>query len=489
MDSSLLTDADLALRPGRGQRSPWLREALAAEGDPEPAPPPTGDVSSDVAIVGGGYTGLWTAYQLQERAPELRVVVIEQDICGGGPSGRNGGFVNGWWDELETLADLYGVEAALEAAREGGLSVHQIGAWCKQNGVDAHFRLGGMLTVSTTPLHDHLPREAAATVTAHGVAEQLVELAAEEVRARCDSPRFRNGMLMRDGATVHPGFLIRGLRRVVAERGAAIHERTRLTALRDTRAATVRLGVEAGGTRREIRAVNVVLALNAWSAAWRPFRNRLLAWGSYMVRSEPIPDRLVEIGWTGGESIVDARASVHYLHATRDGRVAIGAGGGKPGYDGRIGPVFTDDVASARQAAYAFRWFFPDLADVRLTDAWGGPIDVSPTHLPQLGTLPGSRLHYAFGYSGNGVAPSHLAGRILAGLVLGTDEPVTHLPMVNARVPRFPPEPVRYVGARLMRSAMIRREDREESGEASPRWLREMTRIPRRLGYRLGPGA
>jgi glycine/D-amino acid oxidase-like deaminating enzyme len=345
-----------------------------------------------------------------------------------------------------------------------------------------------MLTVSTTPVHDGHPRDAVATAVDLGVAEQLVPLTGEEVQAMCASPRFRNGMLMRDGATVHPGFLVRGLRRVVAERGAVIHEGSRLTAMRDTREALVHLQVESPGGRHQISARNVVFAMNAWSTGWRPFRNRVLAWGSYMVRSEPIPDRLAAIGWTGGQSIVDARASVHYLHATRDGRVAIGAGGGKPGYAGRIGTGFTDDVSSARRAAYAFRWFFPDFSDVRLTDAWGGPIDISPTHLPQFGTLPGTRVHFGFGYSGNGVAPSHLGGRILAGLVLGTDEAVTRLPMVDARVRGFPPEPLRYVGARVLRAAMIRREDGEEAGRTPPRWLRELTRLPRRLGYRLGPG-
>jgi len=207
-----------------------------------------------------------------------------------------------------------------------------------------------------------------------------------------------------------------------------------------------------------------------------------------MVRTEPIPDRVAELGWTGGESIVDARASVHYLHATRDGRIAIGAGGGRPGFDGRIGPVFTEDASAARRAAFAFRWFFPQLADVRLTDAWGGPIDISPDHLPRFGTLAGGRVHYGFGYSGNGVAPSHLGGRILAGLVLEADEPITRLPIVNRRPHRFPPEPFRYVGARFLREAMIRREDLEEVGRRPPWWLRELTRVPRRLGYHLGPG-
>jgi glycine/D-amino acid oxidase-like deaminating enzyme len=232
-----------------------------------------------------------------------------------------------------------------------------------------------------------------------------------------------------------------------------------------------------------------VLAVNAWTSGWPGGRLRSLAWGSYLVRSEPIPDLVAsELGWVGGESIVDARFSVHYLHVTRDGRIAIGAGGGKPGFGGRIGRGFTDDAPSARRAADALRRFFPALADVAITDAWGGPIDVSPDHIPQFGTLPGGRVHYGFGYSGNGVAPSHLGGRILAGLVVGADDDLVRLPIVGRRPQRFPPEPFRWVGARVLREAMIRREDAEQAGRRPNRLLREVSRLPRRLGYHLGPG-
>ncbi|HET7140927.1 MAG TPA: FAD-binding oxidoreductase [Candidatus Limnocylindria bacterium] len=477
--SSLLTDGDLALGPG-GARSPWLREALALETDSLPARALDGFGEADVAIVGGGYSGLWTALQLSERAPDLRVVVLEQDICGGGPSGRNGGFVNGWWDELGTLVDLYGDEGALSAAREVAASVRAIGAWCDANGVEAHYRRAGMLTVSTTPLHDGAWRRSVDTARRLGVGNEYVELSASEVAERCRSPRFRGGALMRDAATLQPALLARGLRRVALQRGVTVHEQTRVNRVRHT-ARGFRLLTENG----ELRARQVVLALNAWGADWPGLRRSILAWSSYMVRTEPIPDRVAELGWTGGESIVDARLSVHYFQVTADGRIAFGAGGGRPGYGGRIGRSFTHDVRDARRAAFGFRHLFPQLADVRLTDAWGGPIDVSPHHLPRFGSLqPG--LHYAAGYSGNGVAPSHLAGRVLAALVLGSNEPLTRLPMVGPPSRRFPPEPLRYVGARIMREAMIRREDLEEQGRRAPWWLRQLTRIPRRLGYHLG---
>jgi glycine/D-amino acid oxidase-like deaminating enzyme len=484
VDDGLLTDADRRLRPGRGARSPWLREALADEGDPAPLPPLSGSTDADVAIVGGGYTGLWTAFQLTERDPALRVVVLEADICGGGPSGRNGGFVNSWWDEAGSLVDAFGPDAAQSAIEESARSVHAIGAWCERHGVDAHFRSAGMLVVSTTAAHDGRWAEDVEAARQLGDPDAMRDLTPADVAARVRSPRFRSGALMRNAATVHPARLARGLRRVCLERGVAIHEGTRVTRL-SRHGPGVRVRTDAG----EVRAGRVVLAVNAWAAGWGPARHRILAWGSWMVRSEPIPDLVrTELGWVGGESVIDARASVHYLHVTREGRIAIGAGGGRPAFGGRIGSEFTDDVGSAPRAAVAFRWLFPQLREVRLTDAWGGPIDISPDHLPHAWTAMDGRVLVAAGYSGNGVAPSHLMGRVLTAMAVGSDEPITRLPIVGRPSPRFPPEPFRYVGARVMRAAMIRREDDEEAGRRPPWVVRAVSGIPRRLGYRLGPG-
>ncbi|MBW3612475.1 MAG: FAD-dependent oxidoreductase [Chloroflexi bacterium] len=474
--------------PSGHTRNPWLREALAAERSPGPMPGLAGDTTVDVAVIGGGYTGLWTAYRLTEHDPSLRVAVFEQDICGGGPSGRNGGFVNAWWDEIATLVELFGDDGALACARAVAASVHDIGDWCERHGVDAHYRRAGMLLVSTTPHHDGRWVSDVRTAERLGHPDAYRALTVEEVAARCRSPRFRGGAHMADGATVHPAHLVRGLRRVCLERGVAIHEGTRVTRLRDRSGPTVRLTAVSDAGTAEVRAGHVVMAMNAWTAGWSPFRSSLLAWGSYMVRTEPAPDLIAsELGWTGGESIIDARFSVHYLHVTRDGRIAIGAGGGTPGFGGRIGRSFTDDRASAARAGDGLRWLFPALDEVAITDAWGGPIDISPDHLPRFGTLPGGRVHFGFGYSGNGVAPSHLAGRILAGLVLGTDDRWTRLPLVGRRTRRFPPEPFRVLGARVLRAAMVRREDAEEAGRRPSRLVRELSRMPRRLGYRLGP--
>ena len=163
-------------------------------------------------------------------------------------------------------------------------------------------------------------------------------------------------------------------------------------------------------------------------------RPRLVTWSSYIVLTEPIPDRLAEIGWTGGEGLADGRFTLHYLRTTRDGRIAIGGGGGRAGFGGRIGPVFTDDAVAAGHAAAGLRRLFPSLRDVRIEDAWGGPIDISADHLPWFGQVRDRPIHFGTGYSGNGVGPSLVGGRILAArAVERADDPALALPLADGR--------------------------------------------------------
>ena len=465
--------------PG-GRRSWWLREALAAEGEPVAAEPLRGTLAADVAIVGGGYTGMWTAYDLLERAPGARIVLLEQDICGGGPSGRNGGFVHAWWDQLPLLVELHGPERALEAARASEEAVGWIGDFCERHGVDAWFLRNGYLQASASPAQDGDWDRAVAACRALGVEDRYVPLTAAEVQARCASPRFRAGVLMPGAATVQPALLARGLRRVLLERGVTIHEGTRVTRMQS--GPPMLLTTEGG----EVRADHVVLGLNAWAAGWPGFRTGLVTWGSYIVLTEPIPGRLAELGWTGGEAVTDSRFTVSYFRTTRDGRIAFGAGVGQAGFGGRIGRTFTDDRRAVERAAAGLHRIFPTLGGVRLDDAWGGPIDVSSDRLPAIGSSHGGRVHFAHGYSGNGVGPSRLAGRVLAALVDGGNDPIARLAVVGARTRRFPPEPIRYVGARLVREALVRRDDTEDRGRRPGTLVRLTSRLPRLLGYRIG---
>jgi glycine/D-amino acid oxidase-like deaminating enzyme len=505
------------VRPSGSRRSWWLREALATERGTAPhlvtaAPPLRGTTTADVVVVGGGYTGMWAALRIGELEPSARVVLVESEICGGGPSGRNGGFVTNWWDEYPTLLERYGPAGARAMGDAMESAVDEIGELCRTHGIDAWYTKAGSLSVSAAPAQDHAWDQAVEAVRGHGLGDRLVPLSAEEVAARVRSPVFRAGVFMPGAATVQPAALARGLRRILLERGVTIHEGTAAVEIDGQRPGP--LGALGSGARRapsrrgngvgfrpirvrttssagdgEVLAGAAILALNAWAAGWPWFARRLVTWSSYIVLTEPIPDRLADIGWTGGEGLADGRFTLHYLRTTPDGRIAIGGGGGRAGFGGRIGPVFTDHLGDVRRAAAGLRRLFPSIADVRIEDAWGGPIDISADHLPWFGSVRGRPIHYGHGYSGNGVGPSLVGGRILAARALErADDPALALPLAHGRPPRaFPPEPARFVGARLIREAAARRESMEERGEDPGLLLRELSRLPRRIGYHLGP--
>lgn len=468
-------------RPGL-QRSYWLREALAAEGDPGPLPPAHGDTDHDVVIIGGGYTGLWTAYFVTERDPAARVAILERDICGGGPSGRNGGFLHGWWDQLPLLVDLFGPEEALAVARAADEAVDAIDAFGVRHGIDTWFTRNGYLRVSASAAQDGDGRAAADACRALGEDDQLLVLGPAEVQARCASPAFRAGVLMPNAATVQPARLARGLRRVLLERNVTIHEGSAATSIRTGE----RIEVRTADAR--LAADHAVLAVNAWAAGWPRHRSSLVAWGSYIALTEPAPGALERIGWTGGEAIADSRFTVHYFRTTPDGRVAFGAGVGPAGFGGRIGAAFERDGRAVERAVAGLRRLLPGLDGVDVSESWGGPIDVSSDRLPLIGSTDGGRIHHAHGYSGNGVGPSHLAGRILAARITGSDDPIGRLPIADRRVRAFPPEPFRYVGARIVREALIRRDEIADAGRRPGPLVRVLTKLPRWMGYRLGAG-
>jgi len=472
------SDATLPI-PGE-RRSWWLREAMAAEGETPGAPGLAGDERADVVVVGGGYTGMWAAYFLTERLPDARVVLLEQDICGGGPSGRNGGFVHGWWESVPYLVDRYGAEAAIAIAREADEVVDGIGAWCARHEVDAWYAKAGYVRVNAFPSVAHDWDGTVARLRALGQGEQLAPIEPDAVQRVCASPAFRDGLLMPSAASIQPARLARGLRRVLLERGVVIHETTRVRSLRGD--GPVRVTTDRG----RLTAEQAVLAVNAWASGWPGFRSRVLAWGSYMVITEPIPDRLAELGWTGGELLSDSRFTISYFRTTPDGRIAFGAGVGAAGYAGRIGRTFTHDGTAVARVVANFRHLLPMLHDARLEDAWGGPIDITGHRFPEIGSSHGGRVHFAHGFAGNGAGPSRLAGRILAALVDGRPDPVARLAFVGRRQPLMPPEPLRFIGARLVREALIREDDALDAGRRPSLLLRAVARLPRLLGYKLG---
>jgi glycine/D-amino acid oxidase-like deaminating enzyme len=458
----------------------WLEDALAREGDPAPAAALAGDATADVAIVGGGYTGLWTALALRERSPELRITVLEAEICGHGPSGRNGGFVHGYWASLASVVPVLGEERALELAVAGERIIPGIRAWAESRREDVWLREAGMLEVSAAPAQDAGVEKGVAAAARLGRSDQAGPLTPEEVAQRVSSPVFRNGIFYPECATVHPGLLVRALRRAALDAGVTLHERT---PVRGVRAGSPNELATPGGT---LRAPEVVLATNAALTGWSPASRNLTNFGSYVVLTEPAPEALAEIGWTGGEAIVDGRMFLHYFRTTNDGRVLMGSGSGPIGFGGRIDDRFSRDVPTAARAEAGLRRLLPGLAGVRVERAWGGPIDVSADHLPFFRTKAGTRIHFGAGYSGHGVGPSWLGGQTLASLALGSDDEWTRLPLAARAVPRLPREPFRRVGGGLVRWAIMACEAAEEEGRRAPLAARAGAALPRLLGMELG---
>ena len=426
--------------------------------------------------MGGGYTGLWTALALKEREPGLDVVLLEAEECGLGPSGRNGGFVHGYWSYLPRLRDEFGGKRALEVARATEAILPGVRSFCEANGVDAWLREGGMLRVSATPSQDASVDRDVEVARELGVPEEAVPLSPGELGERIRSPRFRKGVFHRECATIQPARLVRGLRRVVAER-IRVHERSRVTNIDDGRIQT---------DRGSVRAKDIVVAVNARAAGWKPLTRQLTVFGSFVVLTEPVPELLDQINWTGGEAVIDSRMFLHYFRTTNDGRVLMGSGSGPIGFGGRIDDRFWRDRATVARAEQGLRYLLPDLADARITHAWGGPIDVSSDHLPFFGTIPGKRIHYGAGYSGHGAGPSWLGGQILARLVLGEDDELTRLPFVTRRVPKLPPEPIKRLGGGLVRASILAVEEAEEAGRKPSLPVRAGAALPRLLGLRIG---
>jgi glycine/D-amino acid oxidase-like deaminating enzyme len=443
----------------------WIAEA----GPPPVLPALAGDVDADVVVIGGGYTGLWAAWHVLEEDRDARVVVLDADRCGFGPSGRNGGFVQSFGISVPALRERYGPAAAETLTAASEESVRAIGDWCAAEGVDAWYRRAPHLVVSAAPAQDGVGAGAVD-------GERVVALSAEQVRARCASPLFRGGVEVRVGATVQPARLAFGLRERLRARGVRIFERSRATALEGATARTV---------SGRVRARAAIVAAGPAGGALPPLRDRLTVSSSHIVLTEPVPDAVEALGWTGGEAISDARTLLHYLRTTPDGRIAFGWAGGRMAAGARTGGRMEVDPDIVAQARADLVRFFPALARRAIEHAWGGPIDVSPTHLPFVVALPGGRAHAALGYTGNGVGPSHLAGRALAALALGRRDGAAALPIVGPPPRRVPPEPLRVAGAALIRRALVAKEAAEQDGRAPSPVVLALATLPRRLGLHI----
>ncbi len=473
----------------------WLEEA----GDVTPVPELVGSVSADVVVVGGGYTGMWAAWQVKQLEPEASVVLLEGDVCGFGPSGRNGGFCNVMWFSLPNMRERWGDARGLAVAHAARDAIAGVESFCREQGVDAWFRRGGYLQVSTAPAHDGVWDEALAVCAELGDENAGQALGRVEVAERCASPAFRGGAFYPDAATVQPARLALGLRDRLLAAGVEIHERSpvrRLSA--DWRfvppigGKTVQHRAGGGGMIAEteygtvLAGAAIVAIGGAAKAPGAPLRDALTVTSSHIVLTEPVPELLEEIGWTGGECITDSRALIDYFRTTPDGRIAFGWGGGRITMGARMRGRSELDPEVISATAARLREYFPGLAGRRITHAWGGPIDASPTHLPIVMPLRGGSAFAAAGYTGNGVGPSHMVGRVLASLALDRRDDYSRLPFVDPAPQRVPPEPFHWLGGETIRRALVSKENAELSGRRPKPVTEVVTKIPKLIGFHIG---
>jgi glycine/D-amino acid oxidase-like deaminating enzyme len=279
---------------------------------------------------------------------------------------------------------------------------------------------------------------------------------------------------------VNPARLALGLRARLIEAGVEVHENSRVHAMQAGRD-----GVAVRTADGAVRAGHAVLAAGGAQEALRPLRRRLTLTSSHMVMTEPVPDVLAELGWAGGECITDARHLLHYFRTTPDGRIAFGWGGGRCLAGARTrGHAEVDAEVAAEVARHLVR-FFPALAGRRIDHAWGGPIDVSPSHTPIVGSLDG-RVHYGFGFTGNGVGPSRMVAHALCALALDRRDEHSRLAIVEPQPRRVPPEPFRYIGGSIVRRAIISKEAAEELGREPGSIADLVAGIPDRIGVQVG---
>jgi glycine/D-amino acid oxidase-like deaminating enzyme len=332
----------------------WFAEAMNQERGEAPSPALSGEITVDVAIVGGGYTGLWTALALKARKPDLSIALIEAGLCGCGASGKNGGKVHGYWASLQGMSNSIGADAALAVARAGTVAQDAIRAFATAPGRDVWWREAGNLRVSAAPAQDAKIAGYVETARRLGVPETARELTPAEMADYCRSPVFRGGVFLQEGANVHPARLARALRKAVIEAGVRLYENTAMTGL--DKGAPNRVRTAKG----RIVAREVVLATNCELASLKETRPHVTVFSSYAVMSNPSPEALAAMNWNGEQGISDMRMFVHYFRKTVDGRVLMGSGSGPIAYDGDTSlPRLHQDAASAARAERVINRLLP----------------------------------------------------------------------------------------------------------------------------------
>lgn len=445
----------------------WWRSVA---GPPPPRPPLPGPAEADVAIVGAGYTGLWTAYYLAHARPDLRIVVLEREVAGFGASGRNAGWVSGFFSgppAAYIARSGRGSHGALVRAMFD--TVDEIGSVIAENSIDADFLKSGHLSVALGSAQETRLRGEVGAARGLGLREEdLRLLSGAELAQRIRMPGARAASFSPHVARVHPAKLLTGLAAAVERLGVVIHEGTAVSEIRPHEALT-----SAG----MVTARWVVRATEGYSASLTGLRRALVPMNSSMIITEPLtPEAWGEIGWEGREVLADEANVYAYLQRTEDGRIAIGGRGIPYRYGSRTDGTGRTARSTVTQLHARLLAMFPPAADARIEHAWSGVLGVPRDWCVSVDADPASGLARAGGYVGEGVAASNLAGRILRDLILGERSELSTLPWVGRSPGRWEPEPLRWASVRGV-YALYRAADRIERRSGRPSRLAQLVDV------------
>jgi glycine/D-amino acid oxidase-like deaminating enzyme len=432
---------EAALSPSAGER--YRRLSLWWDGLPGPlgvrAPLP-GDIDVDVAVVGGGFTGLWTAYYLAEADPTLRIAVLERDVVGFGASGRNGGWCS-------ALFAVPGERLDREAGPGAGAAMHramvdtvgEVGRVVAAEPIECGFAHGGTVVLARTGAQWERTRQEVAAARAAGVGEEdLRLLSAAEAASMARATSVLGGTYTPHCAAVDPARLVRGLAEVVERRGVPVYEQTEVRSIRPG-------GVETA--RGTVRAATVVRATEGYTRTLQGEARTLIPVYSLMIATEPLPDAFWErAGLARRQTFADHRHLVIYGQRTADGRMAFGGRGAPYHFGSAIRPEFDRDGDVHEALRHTLVDLFPALADAEITHRWGGPLGIARDWFTSVGLDTQTGMAWAGGYVGDGVSTTNLAGRTLRDLILRRETGLTSLPWVGHRSPAWEPEPLRYLG-------------------------------------------
>ena len=409
-------------------------------GSLEPAASLDGDTEADVAIVGAGLTGMWTAYYLSMANPELRIVLCEREIAGFGASGRNGGWCSALFPaSLPKLERMAGRESAIAMYRAMQQTVDEVGKVAADEDIDCHWAKGGTVQFARSPAQLERAREEVHEARLYGFDEGDIRLlTAAEAQQISGMSSVLGAVFTPHCAAIHPARLARGLAGVLRSRGVTIYEKTEVQRLRQGQLVT------ATGT---VRARHVIRATEGYTAQLAGHERAVVPVYSLVVATAPLPDDVLEqVGMATRPTFNDLRHMIIYGQRTADGRLVFGGRGAPYHYGSTIQPSHDRVPAVFAALRRTLTELFPALQDVTITHTWGGPIGIARDWCASVGLDPSTGIGWAGGYVGDGLSTTNLAGRTLAHLITGTDSELTRLPWVGHRSPRWAPEPLRWLG-------------------------------------------